>query len=81
MAAEAITAPFSIRARVREADQAARHLILRAAYMEKRAERARAGSVERMQLDARARELREAAETLLSEVSELSRRASRRSAA
>lgn len=81
MAAETTSAPFSIRARIREAEQAARNLIVRAAYIEKRAERARADSAERLELNARARELREAAEVLRAEISELSHDVSRRSAA
>lgn len=73
MAAETTTAPFSIRARMREAERAARDLIVRAAYFEKRAERAHTNSDERINLDARARELREAAGVLRREISELSR--------
>jgi len=81
MSAEPKTTPFSIRLRRREAEQAARNLIVRAAYIEKRAGRARLDSAERASLDARARELRDAAELLRTEISELSRHACGRSAA
>jgi hypothetical protein len=74
MLAEARIEPAVLRAHVREADQAARRLLARAAHMEKRASRARVGSIERVNLDDRARELRAAAQALLTEVSELSRR-------
>jgi len=66
---------------MREAELTARNLILRAAYMEKRAERAWIDSAERTNLDARARELRVDADVLLAETSALSRHVVRRSAA
>jgi hypothetical protein len=62
------------RAHAREAEQAARRLIARAAHLEKRAGRLRIGATERMSLDAKARELRAEADLLLSEVAELARR-------
>jgi hypothetical protein len=62
----------AIRAHVREADQAARRLIMRAAHLEKRARRPRADPAESMSLENRARELRADASALLAEVSELS---------
>jgi hypothetical protein len=65
--------PFKVRAHVREAEQAARGLIARAAHLEKRAERPRADDLERMRLRSQARELRAAAGLLLAEISELSR--------
>jgi hypothetical protein len=68
--------PLRVRADVREAEQAARRLIARAAHLEKRAGRPRTDSDERMNLAAKARELRAAAEPLLAEISELSRRVS-----
>jgi hypothetical protein len=61
-----------IRAHVREADQAARRLIMRAAHLEKRARRPRADPTESVSLEARALELRADARALLAEVSELS---------
>jgi hypothetical protein len=64
-----------VRAHVRQAEQAARQLIARAAHMEKRAARPRTAVTERMRLDANARELRAAADALLAEISELSRQA------
>jgi hypothetical protein len=63
----------AIRAHVREAEQAARRLIVRASHLEKRAQRPRADAAERLSLTARARELRADADVLLAEVSELSR--------
>jgi hypothetical protein len=81
MAAKTTTAPFSLRARMREAEMTARNLIARAAYIEKRAKRAGVDSVERTSLDARARMLRADADLLLTEISELSRHLTRRSAA
>jgi hypothetical protein len=71
-AAEKTTAALSTRTRMREAELAARNLILRAAYMEKCSSRPRLGSAERTRLTARAQELRKAADALLSEISELS---------
>jgi hypothetical protein len=81
MAAETTPTPLSIRARMREAELTARNLILRAAYMEKRAGRAGVDSAERVNLDARARELRADADVLLAEISALSRHVARRSVA
>lgn len=69
-----VLADPSIRNHVREAEQAARRLLERAAHLEKRAGRPRADPAERLSLTARARELREDAEVLLAEISELSRR-------
>jgi len=65
--------PLKVRAHVREAEQAARGLIVRAAHMEKRAGRPRADELERMRLRSQAQELRAAAALLLAEISELSR--------
>jgi hypothetical protein len=62
----------AIRAHVREAEHAARRLIVRAAHLEKRAQRPRADELERARLEARALELRKDAHALLAEVSELS---------
>jgi hypothetical protein len=62
----------AIRAHVREADHAARRLIMRAAHLEKRARRLRTDSLERVSLEARALGLRADAHALLAEVSELS---------
>jgi hypothetical protein len=64
-----------IRALVRQSELAARRLIARAAHLEKLARRARTGSDQRLDLNARALEMRAAAELLLTEVSELSRKA------
>jgi hypothetical protein len=66
------TNPAAIRAHMREADQAARRLILQAAHLEKRARRPRADRVEREWLEARALELRADAHALLAEISALS---------
>jgi hypothetical protein len=65
--------PFAIRSQVREVEHAARTRIIRAAHLEKRAQRARADTAERLSLNARACELRADAEVLLAQVSELSR--------
>jgi len=62
----------AIRAHVREAEHAARRLIVRAAHLEKLARRPRTDPVERVSLDARAVELRADARALLAEVSALS---------
>jgi hypothetical protein len=62
----------AIRAHVREADQAARRLITRAAHLEKRARRPAADPTERVSLEARALQLRADAHLLLAEVSALS---------
>ena len=59
---------------MRETEQDARRLIARAAYIEKRAERACAESREHQSLNAFALELRATAGELLTEASELSRR-------
>ena len=48
-------------------------MIVRAAHLEKRAQRPRADAAERLSLMARARELRADADALLAKVSELSR--------
>jgi hypothetical protein len=64
-----------IRAQMRESDRASRRLIGQAAHIEKLARRARPGSSERVNLNAKAHELRTAARLLLAEVSELSRQA------
>jgi hypothetical protein len=64
----------AIRAHVREADHAARRLIVRAAHLEKRARRPGANASERASLEALALELRADAHALLAEVSELSGR-------
>jgi hypothetical protein len=64
-----------IRTLVRETQHAARGLIERAAYLEKRARRYRTDPGERADLNSRAQELRTAAELLLADVSELSRQA------
>jgi hypothetical protein len=74
MLAEPPTQPAAIRSYVREAEQAARRLLVRAAHLEKRADRPRADAAERLRLNARAQELRADAQALLAEVSELSRR-------
>jgi ABC-type phosphate transport system auxiliary subunit len=66
------TDAIAIRAQVREADQAARRLILQAAHLEKRARRPRADQLERVRLEARALELRADAHALLAEISALS---------
>ena len=58
---------------VRDAERAARRLIARAAYLEKRARRPRADPAERDTLNAQARELRMAAAGLMAEVSEVAR--------
>ena len=63
---------IAIRAHVREAEHAARRLIVRAAHLEKLARRPRTDPTERLSLDARAVELRADARALLAEVSELS---------
>jgi hypothetical protein len=65
----------ALRVHVRESEQAARRLIARAAYMEKRAGRPGADPVERSDLIEIAQELRRAAQVLLTEISELSRQA------
>ena len=72
MHTEPSTDATAIRAHVREADQAARRLILQAAHLEKRAHRPRADPIERVSLEARAPQLRADAHALLAEVSELS---------
>ena len=74
MSPERTNETTAIRAHVREAEQAARRLIVRAAHLEKRAQRTRTDATERLSLTARARELRADAGVLLAEVSELSRR-------
>jgi hypothetical protein len=66
---------MSNRTRIRETERAARNLIARAAYMEKRARRARVDSAEHTQLHAIAQEFRSSAELLLTEISELCRHA------
>jgi len=73
MLSERITETVAIRAQVRESEQAARRLILRAAHLEKRARRPRADAGERNSLNAQALELRADAEALLAKISELSR--------
>ncbi len=73
MPAQGTIETTAIRAHVREAEQAARRLIVRAAHLEKRALRPRADVAERLSLTVRARELRSDAHALLAEVSELSR--------
>jgi hypothetical protein len=60
--ADSPTEAVALRSHVREAEQAARRLILRA------------DAAERLSLNARAQELRADAEALLAEISELSRR-------
>lgn len=65
--------PIAIRSYVREAEHAARRLIIRAAHLEKRARRPRADAAERLSLTTRARQLRADAEALQAQVSELSR--------
>ena len=62
-----------VRSQAREAEHAARRLIMRAAHLEKLARRPRVGSPERISLEGRARDLRATADALLAEVSELSR--------
>lgn len=74
MLSERPTEPMAIRAHAREAEHAARRLIMRAAYLEKLAQRPRASTAERVGLNSRARELRADAAALLAEISELSRR-------
>jgi hypothetical protein len=74
MLAEPSIEATAVRVHVREAERAARGLIVRAAHMEKRAGRPRTDSTDRLSLNARARELRADAEVLLAEISELSRR-------
>jgi len=81
MAARPTTASIPIRSRIRETELAARNLIGRAAYMEKRANRSLLDSAQRKSLEAQAQGLRDAAAVLLDEISELSRRLSGRSAA
>ena len=76
MLAERSIEGTTVNARVREAGQAARALIGRAAYLEKLAGRPRTDPTERTRLTGRARELRGAAELLLSEICELSRQPS-----
>ena len=71
---QGVVEPSTIRARVRENEQDARRLIARAAYMEKRAQRVREDSPERLSLTMIALELRAAAERRLAEASELSRK-------
>ena len=68
---------IAIRNHVRGADEAARRLIARAAYMEKLARRPGANSNERVRLDETARELRAAAAALTAEVCDLSRQITR----
>jgi hypothetical protein len=72
MPAERSTDAIAIRAHAREAEHAARRLIMRAAHLEKRARRPRADPIEQASLEARALELRADARALLAEVSELS---------
>jgi hypothetical protein len=62
-----------VRSQVREAEHAARRLIIRAAHLEKLARRPRVSSAERISLEGRARDLRATADALLTEVSELSK--------
>lgn len=68
------TQALEIRALARESDRAARRLIDRAAYMEKRALRAAADSRERRELSARAQDFRAEAAMLIAAASELSRK-------
>jgi hypothetical protein len=63
----------ALRVRIREAEQAARALISRAAHLEKLAARPHTDAADRTRLTLRARELRAAAEPLLREICELSR--------
>jgi hypothetical protein len=63
------------RSHVREAEYAARRLIMRAVHLEKLARRPRLEPEQRRSLEARARDLRATADGLLAEVSELSKRA------
>jgi hypothetical protein len=63
----------TIRNHLRDADQAARRLIARAAYMERLARRPGASSTERARLDDRAQELRGAAAALSAAICDLSR--------
>jgi hypothetical protein len=61
------------RSHVREAEHAARRLMMRAVHLEKLARRSQLGSAHRASLEARARDLRVTADGLLTEVCELSR--------
>jgi len=75
MLSQQVTEAVAIRTQVRESEQAARRLTLRAAHLEKRARRPRADAAERNSLNAQALELRADAEALLEKISELSRQA------
>ena len=70
------TEVIATRSHVRETELAARRLLIRAAHLEKRAQRPRTDAGERASLTAQAGELRRDARALLAEISELSRRAS-----
>ena len=80
MVPEAATETIAVRARVREAEQAARGLLARAAHMEKRAGRRQVHLAERTTLHDRAQELRTAADALWREICELSWHLAARSA-
>lgn len=73
LAAASTTDAGLARNHVREAEHAARRLMVRAVHLEKLARRSQVGSAHRAGLEARARDLRLTADTLLTEVCELSK--------